>query len=81
MEIVFILRGQEIELDEIEDARERAVLNEIAQSLRNRVGGLRCAEHDTPPRLTATGSRADAMEFELAGCCQALIDRTTASLS
>jgi hypothetical protein len=81
MEIVFVLRGQEVELDQLEDVRERAVLSEIARSLRDRVGGLRCAEHGAKPKLTATGSRADALEFELAGCCQELIERTTASLS
>ena len=80
IEVVFILRGRQVAVDEVEDLRERAVLKQIEQSIRDRVGGLRCPDHDASPRLTATGSRADAMEFELSGCCQELMDRTTTSL-
>ena len=80
IEVVFVLRGQQVALDELEDVRERAVLKQIEQSIRDRVGGLCCPDHGASPRLTATGSRADSMEFELSGCCQELMDRTTASL-
>jgi hypothetical protein len=44
------------------------------------VGALRCPEHDAFPRLTATGSRVDALEFDLAGCCQELLAKTAACL-
>jgi len=81
IEIVFILRGTRVALDEVEDARERAALRQIEQSIRDRVGGLRCPEHGAAPRLTASGSRADALDFELSGCCNELMSRTTASLA
>jgi hypothetical protein len=81
IEIVFVLRGAEVTLDDVEDARERAALKQIEQSIRNRVGGLRCATHGASPRLTATGPRVDALDFELAGCCEELMQRTTASLA
>jgi len=81
IEIVFVLRGTEVAPDDVEDARERAVLKQIERSIRDRVGGLSCPEHGASPRLTATGSRADALEFELAGCCEALMERTTVSLA
>jgi hypothetical protein len=80
IEIVFVLRGRRIDLDEVEDARERAILREIERSIVERVGALRCQEHGAFPRLTATGDRADALEFALAGCCQDLLDRTAARL-
>lgn len=81
IEIVFVLRGNQIAPDDVEDARERAVLKQIEQSIRDRVGGLRCATHGASPRLTATGPRADALDFELAGCCDELMQQATASLS
>jgi hypothetical protein len=81
IEIVFVLRGTPITPDEVDDLRERAALRQIEQSIRNRVGGLRCPAHGASPRLTATGPRVDALEFELAGCCDELMQRTTASLA
>jgi hypothetical protein len=80
MVIEFVLRGRTVSLDEVEDARERAMLREIEQSIRNRVGALRCAEHDAFPKLTATGSSPDDLEFDLAGCCRDLLAQTTAAL-
>lgn len=80
IEIVFVLRGRTVRLDEVEDVRERAILREIARSVRERVGALRCPEHDAFPKLTATGSRVDALEFNLAGCCQELLAKTAACL-
>ena len=80
IEIVFVLRGRTVNLDEIEDIRERAVLQEIERSIKERVGALRCPEHGAFPRLTATGSRADALEFDLTGCCEDLLTKTAARL-
>ena len=80
IEIVFVLRGRKVALDEVEDVRERAILAQIERSITDRVGALRCPEHDAYPKLTASGDRADAMEFDLAGCCQSLLERTTACL-
>jgi hypothetical protein len=80
IEIVFVLRGQRVDLDDVEDVRECAILREIERSIEERVGALRCPEHGTFPRLTATGSRADALEFGLSGCCQDLLAKTAARL-
>ena len=80
IEIVFVLPGQAVSLDEVEDVRERAVLREIERSIQERVGALRCPEHNASPRLTATGSRVDALEFDLAGCCQELLAKTAVCL-
>jgi hypothetical protein len=80
IEIVFVLRGQTVSLEEVDDARERAILREIERSIKDRVGALSCPEHGAFPKLTARGSRADALEFGLEGCCQDLLTRTTARL-
>jgi hypothetical protein len=81
IEIVFVLRGAPVAPDDVEDVRERSVLKQIEQSIRDRIGGLSCPEHGAYPRLTATGQRADALDFELSGCCEDLMKRTTTSLS
>ncbi len=80
IEIVFVLRGRTVGLDEVEDVRECAILREVERSIKERVGALRCPEHGGFPKLTATGSRADEMEFDLAGCCQDLLAKTAARL-
>jgi len=81
VEIEFVIRGQRVEIEEVEDLRERAVLKQIQQSIEERIGGTRCVKHGTMPRLTATGSRADALEFDVSGCCQDLLTKTAAALS
>ena len=80
IEIVFVLRGRTLSIDEVEDVRERAILQEIARSIQERVGALRCPEHDASPKLTATGSSVDSFEFDLSGCCQELLAKTAACL-
>jgi len=80
IEVVFVLRGQKVDLDEVEDVRERAILRQIQRSIEERVGALRCPEHGAFPKLTATGSRADTLEFDLTGCCQDLLAKTAARL-
>jgi hypothetical protein len=81
IEVVFVLRGRTLGLDDVDDARERAILEQIQRSIVDRVGALRCPEHGAYPKLTATGSRADALEFDLAGCCQDLLEKTAACLA
>lgn len=78
VQVVFVLRGQTVDIDEIQDAREKAALRVIEKSIRDRVGYVRCPEHRAYPRVTATGPRADSLEFDLAGCCDILLKRAAA---
>lgn len=78
VEVVFVLRGRTVAIDDVEDARERAALREIRRSIRDRIGGLCCPEHHAAPRVTATGSRVDALEFDLSGCCTKMLEMTAA---
>jgi len=81
IEIEFIIRGRSVEVEEVEDLRERAVLKQIESSITQRVGGTRCAKHGMTPRITAAGSRVDALEFDVSGCCKDLLTKTAAALS
>ena len=78
VEVVFVFRGRTVTLEDVENAKERAALRVIEKSIRDRVGALRCAEHQTFPRVTATGSSVDALEFDLAGCCDSLLSKAAA---
>jgi hypothetical protein len=80
VEIVFVIRGRETEIDALENRTERAALREVAHSLRVRLAGVECAVHKTGPRITASGDAVDFLAFDLAGCCQKLIDQTLAAL-
>jgi hypothetical protein len=81
LQIEFVLRGEKVEIAELANKAERAVLEEVARSLESRAGSLRCAEHDAGPRITVSGAKIDDLDFDLSGCCQALIDRTVAALT
>jgi len=81
VEVEFVLRGTSVQIDEVEDLRERAILKQIERSIVDRVGGTRCAKHGQFPKLIATGPRADELHFDLSGCCQELLTKTAAALS
>jgi hypothetical protein len=78
VEVVFVLRGRTIAVEDVENERERAALRVIEASIRERVGNLRCPEHHASPKVTATGSRADALEFDLSGCCAKVLEMAAA---
>lgn len=80
VEVVFVLRGEEVDVEAHANRVERAILEQVRHSLRVRLAGVTCEEHQQAPRITASGPRADALQFDLAGCCQSLIDRTVAAL-
>ncbi len=79
-DVEFVIRGQKVDPQRLENRVERAVLQEVEHSLRIRLTGVRCAMHDAEPRVTARGDSVDALEADLSGCCQTLIDRAVAAL-
>ncbi len=81
VEVEFVIRGQKITPDETQNHLERSIMIEVERSLRQRVGSLRCPEHDAAPKITASGTSAEELEFNLSGCCQRLVDQTVEALS
>ena len=79
-QVKFVIGGQPVDPRRVEDRVQRAVLQQVEHSIRVRLTGVRCATHDAEPVITAIGTAVDALDFDLSGCCQELMDRTVAAL-
>lgn len=80
MEIKFEIDGKRVDPKNIGNALEQAVLKQVSEGIVKSLSSVRCAEHNQPPRVTVKGQSLDKLSFEIAGCCQALIDTATTKL-
>jgi hypothetical protein len=77
----FEIDGHAIDPANMEDPQESAVLESIVDSVTDRVADLRCAEHDEPPRFLLTGPSVEALQLEVLGCCDALVEQVRKKLA
>jgi hypothetical protein len=81
LQVEFRIGGRIVEPSQSRDALERATLQAIATSLRTRVGTLPCPEHHEEVTILAKGPSANSLSFELAGCCEVVIDEVKRRLA
>jgi hypothetical protein len=80
IDIKFEINGKRVDPSRIGDALEKAVLGKVSDHILKVLSSVRCPEHGTSPKVTVKGRSLDNLSFEMAGCCQALIDAATAKL-
>ena len=62
----------------MEDALESLILSQVAESVKESVGNLRCAEHGQSPKIKVKGRNLDNLSFDISGCCDDLIEKVRA---
>lgn len=80
IDIKFELGGKRVDPSRLANVLERAVLEEVSHRIIRALSSVRCPEHGGFPRVTVKGRSIDHLSFEIAGCCQAVIDAATAEL-
>jgi hypothetical protein len=55
---------------------EQVIGAKVTDLLKERLGGIRCEEHDQTPTVTLVKSGQTDMQFAVGGCCDALKVRT-----
>lgn len=80
--LTFKINGRTVRPDQIGNALENAILQEVESRIRKKVGAVRCSIHDSSPtKIEAAGSSLDRLSFKIYGCCNDLIDDVKHALS
>lgn len=81
IDISFELNGRKVSPNNLNDELEKTMLNSIKESIQKSVGDLRCTEHDQQPTIKAKGRSIDALNLEVSGCCDLLINQVKKKIS
>jgi hypothetical protein len=80
VQIKFNVGGREVPLDRFTDAIMKSVPEQVKSNIQKRLENARCPDHGQHPRVTVTAHSVDHLEFQIAGCCQKMIDEVTKAL-
>ena len=80
IDISFEIGGRKVNPNQIGDALKKAVLQQVADSVKKSLSSVRCSEHGQRPTVKVKGRNLDNLSFEVKGCCQSLIDQALKKL-
>ncbi len=70
----FEIGGKSVNPTELPDPREAKLLQDIVDSIIDRVEDMRCPVHKEHPRFFCHGNTVDEFSLEVLGCCDGLVD-------
>ena len=70
----FEIGGKSLNPSELEDPAQRAQLQQVVDSIVDRVEDMRCPVHREHPRFLCYGENLDELSLEVLGCCDGLVD-------
>ncbi len=79
--ISFEINGKKVNQNNIGDALENAILQQIGESIKKSIGSLRCSEHNQIPKVLVKGKSLDALSIEVSGCCDNIVQKATNRLN
>ena len=79
IEITFRIRGKEVKLDEIKDARLKTELDGWRTVITRTLGDSLCDTHDRPPNIIVD-SDSGRVKFTVIGCCPTFNEQTSSLL-
>ncbi len=60
---------------------EKAVVNEVQESIKKKLRTIRCPQHGEASRLASRGGhKLQGLNMRIEGCCEVLIERVKTSL-
>lgn len=81
IDVSFEINGRRVRPNQVGDALEKAILQEVADSVAKSLRSVRCSVHGERPKVKCVGRRVDELKFEISGCCDELISLATKKLS
>jgi len=69
----FEIGGKQIDPASLKDTAQAAMVEDIVESVVERIGNLRCEVHGERPRFICRGESFDDLSLEALGCCDSLI--------
>ncbi len=80
IDISFEINERKVNPNQISDALEKAVLQEVTDSVKKSLSSVQCSEHGQKPTVKVKGRNLNKLSFEVKGCCQSLIDQALKKL-
>lgn len=75
----FEINGKEVAPDQVGNELERALLEELRHEVDAMAGAVWCPVHKSRPTVLAKGQSLDYLNFEVSGCCDAVIAEVQAN--
>lgn len=79
--ISYEINGKKVNPNNIGDALESTMFQQIGESIKKAVGSLRCTKHNQAPKVLVKGKSLDNLSIEVSGCCDSLIRKATDNLN
>jgi len=79
--IEFKINGRTVHPNQIDNELEKAILQQVRDNIKKRVGSVRCKTHGQAAKIIATGRSIDKLKFEVSGCCEELVEQVKQRLS
>lgn len=76
----FEIAGKAVNPTELDDPREKELLQGIVDSIIDRVEDMKCPVHHEHPRFLCHGDTIDDLSLEVIGCCDKLVDMVKARI-
>ena len=80
VDVRFEVGGRKVSSAGFANAIERAIYQQVRDSVVTALRGVTCPEHGQSPAVVVKGRSMDNLAFEVSGCCQDLIDRSLRKL-
>lgn len=77
----FEIGGKSVHPADLENEQEKQQLQEIVNSIIDRVEDMRCEEHNDVPHFLLYGETIDDLSLEVHGCCDKLVEQASARLN
>jgi hypothetical protein len=80
VELSFEINGRKVSRNNMKDALEVAVLENVSAQIKQKVGSIRCSEHHQSPKIKGKGRSLTNLSFEISGCCDDIMDKVKSKL-
>ena len=81
MKIELEIAGQKLEPEMVVDKDERDIYFNIINYLRDSLGTVCCKQHRQTPQVVIKGKSLDALELDISGCCDSLVEHAERKLA
>jgi len=81
IDISFEINNRKVSANNIGNAIESAMLESIRDPVSKSIGSIRCTEHGQRSEIKTKGRNLDSLAFDVAGCCDALIEQVNKKLN
>lgn len=80
-DLSFEINGRRVQPNQIANALEKAMVQQITDSVKKSVGSIRCPVHGKHPSIKCVGRSIENLSLEVSGCCDELVKKATEKLS